>query len=855
MKNKKEPSTQAADLRHLAEQRLREQKTEVARPGTEQDTQRLVHELQVHQIELEMQNEELLASRAEVEVGLERYVDLYDFAPVGYFTLDRSGMILQANLTGAVMLGLERSKLVNRRLTALIAEQTRPAFRAFLEKVLAGQAANTCEVVIPREDREPLVVEITATCDGGKDCRVTITDISARKRAEEVLQARTCVSEYAISHSLEEVLAKTLDEAERLTGSQIGFFHFVDADQKTLTLQQWSMNTLRNMCTAEGKGSHYPVDKAGVWVDALHQRRAVIHNDYISLSHRKGLPPGHAPVVRELVVPVLRDGRIVGLVGVGNKPSDYGAQDVDTVQTLADLTWDIVERKQAEATLQNSETKHRDLFNGAADSIFVHDLKGQMLAVNPFACERLGYTHAELMAMTVDHVDSPAEAPHAPERIAHLMERGTLSFETVHQAKDGSLVPTEVNSRRIMWDGQPAMLSMCRDLTERKILEAKLLQAQKMEAIGQLAGGVAHDFRNQLQVIMGFGQILLRRDLVKEDGRAMLDHILRVGERSATTTGRLLAYGRRETLHPVVQSVKACVAEAGKILPHMIGEEIRMIIRSGNEDDQSRFDSHLLQQAITNLATNARDAMPTGGAMIIETACVTLGEESRKIDPELAAGQYVVISVSDTGCGMDEATLAKALEPFFTTKEVGKGTGLGLAMVYGFVKQSGGAIDVQSEPDRGTTVRLYFPRIISGSAEGVVRQDARPLRGGNETVLVVEDEASVLWVAAQLLRDGGYHVLESASAEEAQSLVERHEGAVDLLVSDIVMPGMNGVALAGQLCSRYPGLAVLYISGYPGEELARRGVKDSADILLKPFTAESLLEHVRHALDTRKAAP
>ncbi|MCY2928622.1 MAG: response regulator [Planctomycetota bacterium] len=353
---------------------------------------------------------------------------------------------------------------------------------------------------------------------------------------------------------------------------------------------------------------------------------------------------------------------------------------------------------------------------------------------------------------------------------------------------------------------------------ERNQVEMQLRQSQRMEAIGLLAGGVAHDFRNQLQVIMGFGEMLLRDDLVKKEGRTMLEQILKAAKRSATTTGKLLAYGRREMLHPIVQSVRDCVAEAGTVLPHMIDADIRLVIQSSNEDDKSRFDWPLLQQAIMNLATNARDAMPEGGTLSIETACVTLSEaQSRQIDPELAAGQYVVVSVSDTGSGMDKATLARVFDPYFTTKDVSKGSGLGLPMVYGFVKQTGGAIAIQSEPGHGATVRLYFPRIVSASVDSVVRQDAGALHGGNETILAVDDEASVLSVATELLRKAGYRVLTASSTEEALAIVEQHDSPLDLLVADIVMPGMNGAVLAERLCRLYPGMGVLYMP--PGERV------------------------------------
>ncbi|MEI7836946.1 MAG: GAF domain-containing protein, partial [Planctomycetota bacterium] len=711
--------------------------------------------------------------------------------------------------------------------------------------------------------REPIVVEMKAMCDDGLEARVTVGDITARKRAEEILSARTRVSEYAISHSLEEVLTKTLDEAEGLTGSQIGFFHFVDADQKTLTLQQWSTNTLRNMCTAEGKGTHYPADKAGVWVDALHQRRPVIHNDYIGLSHRKGLPPGHSPVIRELVVPILRGERIVGLLGVGNKPGDYEARDVDVVQILADLTWDIVERKQAEKSLREKEERLRLALQGADLGSWDWNVVTGRVAFNERWSAMLGYgpTEIEPHVRTWEAMIHPDDRAGVQEALARHLCGETPGYEIEHRLRHKSGDWVWVLDKGAVIErgatGQPVrMCGTHLDITEHRRLRDQLAQSQKMESIGHLAGGVAHEIRNQLQVVQGYSEMLLRRKLVTDEGQAMLDAVLKATAHSSTITGLLLAYGRKELLRPIVVSLRDCVAELGKILPHMLGEDNRVMIQSGRDECRVKIDVRLFQQAMLNLATNARDAMAKGGTLTLETACVTLGEESRQIDPELAEGQYVVVTVSDTGSGMDEATVAKAFEPFFTTKAVGKGTGLGLAMVYGFVKQSGGAVAMQSEPGRGTTVRLYFPPAAGTQALSVQpdRQPAKALHGVGETILLVEDELAVRALAAELLREAGYRVLEAANPEEALLLADRHEGVFDLLVTDIVMPGATGVALAEQLLTRYPGMGVLYMTGYSREELTRRGVSESVVALSKPFASVLLLEHVRRALGARKAA-
>ena len=355
MQSKQDQPDADAALRRAAQARLNEMPAPTP-SQTRADQRQIHHELRVHQVELELRNEQLSEAQVEIEAHLQRYSDLFESAPVAYFDLTADGTILLANLTGARLLGVEHGELADRRFQLFLAEPIRAAFSNFLQQVFATEVRQTCEIVLTRKDRSPLFVRFEAARSGdGKSCRTLIVDLTERKRAEAVLESRMRLSEYAMGHSLDELLTRTLDEAELLTGSTIGFFHFVEADQKTLSLQSWSTNTLRNMCSAEGKGRHYEADQAGVWADALRERRPMIHNDYANLAHRKGLPPGHAPVLRELVVPLLRNEQVVALLGVGNKPGDYGPEDIESVFQLAKLAWDIVLAKRAEEALNKSQ--------------------------------------------------------------------------------------------------------------------------------------------------------------------------------------------------------------------------------------------------------------------------------------------------------------------------------------------------------------------------------------------------------------------------------------------------------------------------------------------------------------------
>ena len=328
-----------------AEEKLNKKK-QAAQPEGVVDIQRIVHEL-------EAQNEELAQTRAELEAALRQYTDLYDFAPVGYFTLGIDGTILQANLAGANLLGVEHHELTRRRLGTFVSSESLSAFNAFFEKLLSGEGKETRELAFEKKGDEPLWTRLEASCfEGGEVCRAMLTDLTARKRMASLLQARIRISELVASHTFDELLQKSLDEAEILTDSQIGFIQYLEADQKTLKLQMWSTNTLENMRIVDGKREHLPVDQAGVWADCVSERAPLVHNAYADLVHGGELPQGHVPIVRELIVPVVRNDLVVMIMGIGNKPTDYNDFDVEIISQLANSAWDVAQRKQAEQALE-----------------------------------------------------------------------------------------------------------------------------------------------------------------------------------------------------------------------------------------------------------------------------------------------------------------------------------------------------------------------------------------------------------------------------------------------------------------------------------------------------------------------
>jgi signal transduction histidine kinase/CheY-like chemotaxis protein len=427
----------------------------------------------------------------------------------------------------------------------------------------------------------------------------------------------------------------------------------------------------------------------------------------------------------------------------------------------------------------------------------------------------------------------------------------TVSVDYRFRHHNGRFRLLQATGRALPADGGEALMVLnARDITEQKHLESQLRQAQKMEAIGQLAGGVAHDFNNLLSVIFGHSELLEMRLPASEPLRDSVAQIGQAAERAAALTRQLLAFSRQQVLEPKVLDLNALVAAAEHLLCRLIGEDVRLVTKLQPHLGPVRADPGQLDQVLLNLAVNARDAMPHGGTLTFETRNLELHPAYAAIQPGLRPGRYVLLAVTDTGCGMTPEVQARIFEPFFTTKGVGKGTGLGLAVVHGIVQQSGGHLEVYSLPGVGTTFKLYLPAVEVPPAAALADGPSPPPAGRGETVLLVEDEDAVRAVSVLLLESLGYRVLEAANAEEALRLVGAGRQKLDLLMTDVVMPGRNGRELAEALRRENPGLKVLFQSGYTGEAVAGHGIVEAEMAFLqKPFTLDALAKRVRAVLD------
>jgi len=695
--------------------------------------------------------------------------------------------------------------------------------------------------------------------------------------SQNLMQIRLTLLEYVADHTLDELLTKALDETCALVNSPIGLYHFVEEDQKRLTLQQWSTRTLKEFCQAEGKGLHYGIDKAGVWVDCVHQRRPVIHNDYESLPNKKGMPQGHAKVIRELVVPIIHADKIVAILGVGNKPTDYTDKDVETVSYLADVTWQIVEKKRSEEALQKSEAKYRNLFQNAPVGIFTTTSRGEALSVNLAMANILGFSSPE---ETISHYRSLQTHLYVnPERrkefIKELNEKGKVeNFEYQAYTADGRIAWLRMNARisqqsqttvqQEIAAQQDHLISQqsgdnffiiegfTTDITDQKRVEEQFIQAQKMESVGRLAGGVAHDYNNMLSVILGYTELALEEVSPSEPIYDNLQEILKAGRRSADVTRQLLAFARKQTIAPMVLDLNSTVEGMLKMIRRLIGEDIDLAwLPAGPAIWPVKMDTSQLDQILANLCVNARDAINGVGKLTIETGMMTFDEDYCDDHVGFVIGDFVMLAVSDNGSGMDKETQEKLFEPFFTTKGVGKGTGLGLATIYGIVKQNNGFINVYSEPGRGATFKIYLPRYGSeDDKRDIQNQSSVKIESGHgERVLIVEDEPAILTMSKGMLEKLGYTVLVAGRTQEAIQLARDHAGTIKLLITDVVMPEMNGRELARQMIQLNPDLKLLFMSGYTANVIAHHGVLDEGVLFIqKPFSMKELAAKVHEAL-------
>jgi PAS domain S-box-containing protein len=562
-------------------------------------------------------------------------------------------------------------------------------------------------------------------------------------------------------------------------------------------------------------------------------------------------------------VPLWAGDRMVGVMNlVGSQEGLFRDEELQVLSSIGNQIALALERVAASdmadeyarrlaGRVELAEAKYQTLMQHANDAIFVVDPAGPVLEVNRQAEAMLGRPSDEMVGRPFTDLVSPASLDEASAHFEQLLNKGTVQADDVHlRHADGRQVCADLSASLVPVRGEPVVLAIVRDVTERNHLARQFQQAQKMEAIGQLAGGVAHDFNNLLTVILGFGEFLLETLPAHDPRRQDVEEIRKAGQSAASLTRQLLAFSRKQILEPVVLDLNAVLANVDRMVGRLIGEDIEIVTRLDPELGRMKADAGQLEQILMNLAVNARDAMAEGGTLTISTGNVELDEQYARTHAGAACGRHIVLAVSDTGHGMDEHTQSHLFEPFFTTKGKGKGTGLGLATVYGIVKQSGGSISVDSELEHGTTFKVYFPRVEDGAVPLVSARPPVQPPTGTETILLAEDASGLRRLARKILERYGYTVLEAPNGDDALQICGRHPGTIHLLLTDVVMPGMSGRALADRVVLLYPATKVLYTSGHADDAIVQRGVvSEGTAFLQKPYAPEALARRVRDVLD------
>ena len=566
-----------------------------------------------------------------------------------------------------------------------------------------------------------------------------------------------------------------------------------------------------------------------------------------------------APSLDWLGVPLIISDKSIGVLVVQTYRENirYRQMEKDILTFVSQHVAAAIEHKRNEEQLRQSEQRYRSLVQSAVYGIYRSTVDGHFIAVNPSLIAMLGYSSEEEMVSLNIGQDVYLETLEREHFIAEFLNmRRWEGVEVKWRRKDGKSITVRLSGRLVTDEGgEPAYIEgIVEDVTERRMLEQQLRQSQKMEAVGRLAGGVAHDFNNLLTVIRGYTEILLS-DLPPGDVRkGELEEIMKASDRAGSLTRQLLAFSRQQVLAPKVLNLNTIVLSMHNLLRRLLGEDIDLQTVLDPELGNVKADPSQVEQVVMNLAVNARDAMPMGGRLTVETVNVDLTENWGRDIVSAKPGPYVMIAMTDSGAGMDEATRARVFEPFFTTKDPGKGTGLGLSTAYGIVKQSDGYISVYSEVGIGSTFKVYLPRMDT-LREGSAAAGISPTTDrGTETVLLVEDEEGVRKLVSGILGRQGYKVIEATSGEEAIELVHEHSGAIDMLLSDVVLVGMSGRELSERLRIQMPTLRVIYMSGYTDDAIVRHGVlTESAEFLQKPFTSDNLLRKVRAVLQRRQA--
>ncbi len=765
-----------------------------------------------------------LAERA-VSESENRYRTLFENAPLGIYRTTPGGRILAGNPALVRMFGYSSfEELAKRDLNAggFEPDYPRSQFMASLEE--KGEITGL-ESAWHKQNGEILYIRENARAVRDGSGRIlhyegTAEDVTAHRRMAEEFQKQ-------------ENFVKTV-----LDSAQSGI---IACDARgVLTLFNRAARQLFGLPSKD----ILPEDWARFYKLYLADGKTLMKKEEIPLF--RALQGEKLSDVEMMVIPEHGEPRVV--LTSGQPIVDSGGRRLGAVVAFHDIS----QRKRAEAEHLRLVTA----IEQSPEAVVMTNTAGEIEYVNPAFTRITGYSRDEALGQNPRILKSGEQEPAFYQQLwATILQGKIWEGEVINRRKDGSRYTEQMSIAPVRGDAGEVthFIATKQDVTARKQLELQLIQAQKMEAVGRLAGGVAHDFNNLLTIINGYAELIADRISSGDRHRGMLEEILAAGNRAASLTRQLLAFSRRQVLEPRILDLNKVLADIEKMLHRLIGEDVEMVATLNPGLGLVKVDPGQVEQVIMNLAVNARDAMPAGGKLLIETYSVEIDEDEARRHSNFIAGKYVVVAVSDTGCGMDAETQAHIFEPFFTTKEKGHGTGLGLATVYGIVKQSGGFIWVYSEPGVGSTFKIYFPRVeetVPSAEPAIIR--AKGVKG-TETVLVVEDEEGVRSLVRQTLTEYGYTVLEAEGAEQALKVSEGYSKPIHLLLTDVVMPLTGGKELASRLSTLHPETRVLYMSGYTDDAIVRHGIlQGDTPFLQKPFAPNVLLKKVRAVLKMKQ---
>ena len=754
------------------------------------------------------------AARDAAEKATARFSRLSEAGVIGTVVIDLDDMrVVDVNDTLLHLVGRSREELLSGRVpwASLTAPEWSDVDARAIEQLKTTGVAGLREKEFIRKDgtRVPVLAG-SAMLGGTTECISFVLDLTERKEAERGRR-------------------EAERRAQRMVESATVGMWTLDQEGRT-TFMNARMANIFGVESANAVGASFeqflaPQD----WPDAgerLADRKAGASSAH---EQRFRKPDGSVGVLWVEGSPMYDDrGRYEGVLGI---------------------VTDITERRRAEEALRASEARYRLMFDKSPLPKWLYDVETlRFLDVNEVALHDLGYSRDEFLAMTIRDIRPPEDVPALLEAERHVELLPKFGVWRLRK-KSGEIIQVELTKHSFTLGDRACRLAVGRDVTERLRLEEQLRQAQKMEAVGRLAGGVAHDFNNVLSVILSYGEMLLDDMKPGDPVRADIEEIHKAGKRATDLTRQLLMFSRQQVLAPKVLDLNDVLTSMDKMLQRILGADVDLVSMPTQPLGRVRADPSNIEQVIMNLVVNARDAMPRGGQLTMETDNVVLDDAYAQAHLGVKPGPHVMLAVSDTGTGMDKATLARIFEPFFTTKESGKGTGLGLSTVFGVVQQSGGSVWVYSEVGKGTTFKVYLPRVDAAVEVAGETVPPRTLRG-SETILLVEDDEQVRVVARGILRRSGYHVIEARNAGEALLLSEKHPTPIHLLLSDVVMPQMSGPELAKRLASARPDMRVLCMSGYTDDSIVRHGVLEAhIAYLQKPIAPEALTTRVREVLD------